>query len=217
MVAYQPLSGLHAPAVVDPTHPNLVGVHLRLECTSEALAARASARRLCDKVEQLFLTQGATVEVWAQGQAPLIEDAPGAEAAAEAPVQLRVSLHEEAPQRDPHPATMAAFFVTFTLAPWMETETLAESVTVRDDRGVTLAEDRFEARVVTSNGAAVWAGNALADRLWRPEAEHVTRDAAWKQLSADLYQQLSQHVVNAAVQQRLRQEAAARQTDGRAP
>lgn len=208
-MAYQPLSGLHTPAVVDPTHPNLVGVRVTLACTSDALAARESARRLCERVEQLFEVQGAVVDLRDLGPAPI-----GAAADPALPptdVHLRVALHEDRPQRDAHPLTLAASLLTATLAPWMQEERIGQAVAVRDASGVTLQEDAFEARVVTSAGVAVWAGNVIADRFWRPEELHVTRDAAWKQLSGDLYQQLSQIVYDAAVQQRLRQQAAARQ------
>jgi hypothetical protein len=208
-VAYQPLSGLHTPSVVDPTHPNLRGVRVTLACTSDAVAARESARRLCERVEQLFEVQGAAVDLRDQGPAPIGGAADPALPPTDA--HLLVALHEDRPQRDAHPLTLAASVLTATLAPWMQEQRIGQSVTVRDASGVLLRSDAFEARVVTSTGVAVWAGNALADRLWRPDEQQVTRDAAWKQLSGDLYQQLSQIVYDAAVQQRLRQEAAARQ------
>lgn len=205
-MAYQPLSGLHRPAVVNPAHPNLRGVRVTLACTSDALAARESARRLCERVEQLFEVQEAVVSLRDAGPAPLVPDAEPASATTD--VHLLVALHESRPERDAHPLTLAAFSVTLTLAPWMQEDRFEQSVIVRDAAGVTLDQDAYSARVVTSTGAAIWAGNVVADRLWRPEEQHVTRDAAWKQLSGDLYQQLSQTVYDAAVQQRLRQRSA---------
>ena len=74
---------------------------------------------------------------------------------------------------------------------------------MRDAAGTPLASEILTGRLTRSVGVATWAGNRLLDLLVRAPDEQVTRDAANRALSADLYGQVSQTVFNARQQLRV--------------
>ena len=197
---YQPLSGLHRPVVVDPAAPNLRDVQVVVACTPGDYLNREQSGALCRRVAQLLEQQGATVQTAVGGGAPgALVDAPMGDAAARSG-DLTVELRARQVHRSNHPASLAAFALTFSLAPWVREQTFAQEIVIRDAQGSLLAHETLEGRLVQSTSSALWAGHRVADLLWRSPEEEITGKAANAALSRDLYRQLSQIVYNAHLQ-----------------
>ena len=212
---YQPLSGLNQPVVVDPRAPNLTGVRVTVVCNPTPTLKSAEAAALCDQMETLFEVQGATVQTRVGGSpAAAASTRVGAPDSADAPVpehDLTVELTGRELSSSRHPLTWALSAFTFTLVPAITESIFEQEVRVRDAEGTPLAAAVLTGRLTRSVGVATWAGNRLLDLLVRDETEQVTRDAAGRALSADLYGQISQTVFNARQQLRV---AAPRSAEG---
>jgi hypothetical protein len=192
---YQPLSGLHRPVVVDPTAPNFRGVHVAIACIPGELLDLSKASALCRKVGTSFENQGATVTTSVGGPEELDEDDGPLP-----PIDLRVELRARQVHQASHPLSWAATLVTFSLVPAISEFTFEQDVVVRDGAGFLLATDTLRGRVVHWYGFGSWASNQLLDLTVREEADEVVGDGADRDLSTDLYRQLSQTVFNAKLQ-----------------
>jgi hypothetical protein len=198
---YQPLSGLHRPVVTDPRVPNFGDTRLDVHCVPGDLLNEQQAGALCQKVRALFENQGAEVRTFlsagrAEGDDLLAEgqEEPAAEAGPR--TELSLELRARKVHASNHPLSWALCVASFTLLPGTFESTFAQDVVVRDGSGFLLLNDTLEGRLVTRFGFGVWATNAIFD-LWRPEEDEVLGDASNRELSADLYRQLTQLVFNA--------------------
>lgn len=209
--AYQPLSGLHRPVVVDPRAPNLADVNLRVVCPPGDLVSAAEARHLCDRVGKLFEIQGARVTTATDRplRDPELGD-DGAEVTAGTPTPT-TDLVLELRAVETHTANNALSWMlclaTGTLVPAVTESTFAQDVVVRDGTGFLLVRDRLEGRLVRTFGIGAWAGNKIADLAWRKKEDELTAKAVQADLSADLYGQLSQLVFNARMRWQVLREA----------
>ncbi len=196
--AYQPLSGLNGPVVVDPTLPNFEDVHLDVHCVPGDALTRPEASILCRKLQVLFENQGASVVTHAsEGETEAPEQVP------DRPVRLSVELRARDLHESRHAVSWALCIVTFTLLPGVLETAFAQDVVIRDDSGFLLVTDTLEGRLVERFGLGTWAGNALLDLTLRDDDEKVTGEAAERALSSDLYRQLSQLVFNARMHARV--------------
>lgn len=230
---YQPLSGLQQPAVIDPRLPNFRDVRLTVRCLPGDLITPQEAGILCQRVGVLFENQGALVATTTEAYAaPEEEDfesidetelpsddedaeggtseegaiigAGGAEKA-EGPQRMALSL--ELTARELHQANNLLSWVicigTFTVVPSVTESTFAQDVAIRDSTGSLLVSESLEGRIVTRFGAGSWLGNKLVDIAVRNKDDQITGDAAEEDLSADLYQQLSQLLFDAKMSARV--------------
>jgi len=197
------MSGLHDPVVVDYEAMNLPGVNLIVRCLPGELLSANEASALCRKVGALFEHQGAEVRTTVHANGPLDEEA-GA-----APPDLILELRARRVHQANDPLRWAAFVASFTLFPAVTESTFAQDVTIRDGGGSLLATATLQGRLVRRFGAGVWAVNQVLNIATREDYDDIERDTASRDLSRDLYRQLSQLVVNADVQRGLLQEGAA--------
>lgn len=195
---YQPLSGLHAPVVVDPRVPNFQGVRLTIYCFPGDLLSAQEASTLCQRVETLFENQGAVVSARTSTRAEsaaLGELAPGDDGpvTADLVLELRSRLLNESNDQ----VRWALCIATSTLVPGVIDMSFAQDVVVRDGSGFLLASDSLQGRIVRRYGVTAWLGNAILNYTVREPDERVVEETAGEELSADLYQQLTQLVFNA--------------------
>ena len=204
---YQPISGLHGPLVIDTTVQNFPELRLEVVCNTGDLN-RTEARNLCRHVETLFSTQGAVVTTRIGGDLPDAFTAESNEADEEVE---RVDLRMELTSRDVHssndPITWGLFLVSVGLVPGVTDSSFALDVVVSDGAGFLLASDTLEGRIVRRTSWGVYLLNRSMDRWVRDDEDTLGDDAAYKDLSNDLYGQLSQLVFNAEMQWRVLQEA----------
>lgn len=218
---YQPLSGLHRPVVVDPQAPNLEDVRLHVVCPPGDFVSPSEARMLCERVGKLFEIQGARVTTATDrplgdpelGESPSVEGAEAGNVAAAPTTDLVLELRAHELHTANDTLSWVLCFATGTLVPAYTESTFAQDVVVRDGTGFLLVSDRLEGRIVRSFGLGTWAGNGLADLVWRKKEDELTGKAANADLSADLYGQLSQLVFNARMRWQVLREAT---PDGRA-
>lgn len=204
---YQPMSGLHRAVVVDPQLPNFADTRLDVHCVPGGLLNEAQASALCQKVGALFENQGAQVRTHIS--AGRDEDEAFEEAGDEVPVEgevamaprteLTLELRAREVHESKHPLSWVLCIGSFTVLPGVLESTFAQDLVVRDANGFLLVSDSLEGRLVHRFGAGPWLGNAIFD-LWRDDADKITGPRAEKELSADLYRQLSQIVFNAKIQ-----------------
>ena len=81
--------------------------------------------------------------------------------------------------------------------PAVSESTFAQEVVIRDGSGALISSDTLQGRIVSRFGVGTWGVNKVLDLGWREPADELTGDAAKRDLSQDLYQQLSQLVFNA--------------------
>ncbi len=198
---YQPLAGLHTPAVIDPQAPNFEGMALQVRCLPGELLTDAEAASLCQKVGTLFENQGARVTT-DSGFGGLLDDD---EVGGEADLILELRARELSSSNDL--LLWSLCIASFTVVPAVTETSFAQDVTIRDGGGALLYRESLQGRLVRRFGAGVWAGNAALN-LFRDEADKITRDSAAAQLSGDLYLQLSQLTWNARVRREMLQQAA---------
>lgn len=207
--SYQPLSGLHDPRVVDPGLPNFRDVSLSVHCVPTDYLGRIESAKLCRRVGSLFENQGAVVRTYthARGAGLAEDDALAQPMGAGIPLEDRTALVLELRARQvhtsSHPLSWALFSVSFSLLPGVIEETFAQDIEIRDDSGFLLVRHTMEGRLVQSFGAGTWAGNKVLDWTVRPSEEELTGDAVQRDLSADLYGQLSQLMFNAKIQRQV--------------
>ena len=203
--SYQPLSGLHRPVVVDPSAPNFQDLRLTVYCVPADHLSLQQASALCQKVGALFENQGATVatKVDASEDEDFGDDDDDDSAtpdAVEPGIGLTLELRARKVHSATHPLSWAATIMSFTLVPGVTEVTFAQDVVIRDQTGFLLATDSLQGRLVTYFGFGSWGGNKLIDLLWREKEDEVVGDAASRDLSNDMYRQLSQDVFNAKLQ-----------------
>ena len=202
---YQPLSGLHRPVVIDTGVANFEDVRLAIYCPPGDLLDASEAASLCRKVGVLFENQGAQVTTATRDRR--LQDRAGADLGATEDDTPATDLILELRARDLHesndPVTWLLCMGTFTLVPAITESTFSQDVIIRDGSGFLLGTDTLKGRVVRSFGVGAWAGNKLLDLVWRDKEEELTGDVAKRDLSADLYQQLSQLVFNAKMRQQV--------------
>ncbi|MFT4623595.1 MAG: hypothetical protein ACI8PZ_002251 [Myxococcota bacterium] len=208
---YQPLSNLHRPVVIDPSAANFDDLALTVHCVPVGLLRGPQAGSLCQKLGTLFENQGATVTTLdTVGRFQETFDAP-AEAGAEGPATPRHDLILEVRARETHkshhPLSWVATVATFTLVPAVYESSFAQDVVIRDGTGFLLATDTLEGRVVQRYGLGNFLITALAD-LGRQRDRRLTTGVADRELSGDLYTQLSQQLFNAKLHWSVLQAAA---------
>lgn len=212
---YQPMSGLHRPVVVDPQLANFQDLNLVVRCIPEDLLTIQDASVLCRKVGTLFENQGARVTTSATASgAPEDDGEPTAEGtrAAGAPgsaaaTDLTLELRARRVHSDNSMVSWAICIASFTLVPAVSESTFAQDVVIRDGNGFLLVSDSLEGRLVQRFGAGTWIGNKFLDLVTRDRADELAGDAASRDLSSDLYRQLSQMVFNAEMQRQILEQA----------
>lgn len=187
--------------MIDTDVANFPDVNLDIYCPPGDLLTSAQANELCRKVGILFENQGAQVRTSSRDRRLEEMERGGetleSEAKVERPIQLILELRaREIHQRDDTLSWLFCY-MTATLAPGVSESTFAQDVTLLDGSGFVLLSDTLRGRIVKRFGLGPWAGNKLLDYL-REDKEKLSGDVANRDLSADLYQQLSQLVFNAA-------------------
>lgn len=215
---YQPLSGLHQPIVVDPAVRNFEGLKLVVHCVPGDYLDRSQNRTLCRRVSTLFENQGAEVRTvdtdtvrsdpfsgsgGSGGSQQQAQDDPWERDGTDLIVEIRSRMI--AKNNRTLSWTIAA--ATWTLLPAVDDRIFAQDITVRGGDGFLLAQDVYKARLIRRTGVGVWAGNWIVDRVARDPEDRLTGDAAERDLSADMYGQLTQIVYNARIRQELLREA----------
>lgn len=204
---YQPLSGMTRPVVVDPGDENLAGLRVDVKCIEGDLVSRREASNLCRKVSTLFENQGASVKLTTAGPARFGETRD--EDAALGPADLQVELSSRKIEKISRPLSVVLMYVTFGILPTISEQTFAQDLEIRDGTGFLLAQASFEGRIVERFGFGPWVGNKLLDWAWREPEEELTGDAFERNLSEDLYRQLSQEMFNASIQAEILREQVA--------
>ena len=209
---YHPLSGLHDPHVVDTRLQNFPDVVVSVHCVPSQYLNRTENTKLCRRIGTLLENQGAVVQIFINPRrAKQDDDALLPPDNAGMPVEDRTRLVMELRARkvhaSRHPLTWGMFWVSFGVLTGVTEETFAQDVEIRDESGFLLVRDTLEGRIVNRFGAGAWAGNKLLDWTVREPEERLTGDAINRDISADLYGQLSQMLFNAKVQQVVLEEA----------
>jgi hypothetical protein len=199
---YEPLSGLNRPIVIDTDLANFPDLSLDIFCPPGDLLTPAQANELCRKVGILFENQGAQVRTSSRDRR--LQEMEGGGDIVETgtsntprPIQLILELRARELNRQSDTLSWLFCYMTATLVPGVSESTFAQDVTIRDESGFLLLSDTLKGRIVSRFGLGPWAGNKLLD-LMRKEDEKLSGNVANRELSADLYQQLSQLVFNAA-------------------
>ena len=202
------MTGLHEPVVIDTRVENFSDLHLTVHCVPGGLLSRQEASALCQKVGVLFENQGAAARtIDTVGRVDELLDAGVGEVdVSEVRTDLTLELRAREVHRARHPLSWAFAFATFTLVPIVREQSFAQDVVIRDGGGFLLASDTLEGRIVTRTGAGPWAGNVVAD-LFRDEDQKLLGNAAERDLSSDLYRQLSQLMFNAKMQWQVMNES----------
>ena len=201
VLVYQPLRGLNTPVVIDTQVENLAGVRLTVHCVPGDMLDQVSADVLCQKVGVVFENQGAAVTTiaTASGADGGMGELPETPADAMPPTDLLLELRTRKIHRAHHPVMWVLFALSLTIIPATTEYTFAQDVVIRDGTGFLLAEETLQARMVQQYGVSVWAGNGILN-LWRAPEDKLTYDSMRRDLSTDLYRQLSQAVFNAKMQ-----------------
>lgn len=222
---YHPMSNLHRPVVVDPQAPNFAGTSMTVHCVPADLLSQTRASLLCQRVTNLFENQGAVVRTIAAVSEPLedpLDDelpgfgslldpaAPKPVVPAAAPVELYLELRARKIHQANHPFSWLACLATFTVIPGITETTFAQDVVIRDGTNFPLVKETLQGRMVTRFGAGAWIANMLLDRVWRKRQDRVIGVSITKDLSRDLYGQLSQSMYNAKIQAQVLQRATPR-------
>ncbi len=197
---YQPMSGLHRPVVVDPQAANLVGLRVVVHCLPGELLSIQDANVLCRNVGLLLSNQGADAHTFATARALGASDTLDGEGEEAEGAELIVELRSRLVHESNDPILWTLCYLTFTIIPAVTESTFAQDITIRDGEGFLLVTDTLQGRIVRRFGVTSWVGNKALDLIWRDEEDRLTGDAASRDLSSDLYRQLSQLVFNARMQ-----------------
>lgn len=223
---YHPLSGLHAPVVVDPGVGNFPDLRIVVHCVPRDLLTK-SAGALCQRVQQVFENQGAEVrtvtsanrtEADTRFEVPAPPASKTAESKASKPADpkakkpkpppaLRPDLIVELRGRHLHERTHYTMWVlsffTLTLAPGISENIFVQEVLIRDDRGNLLVSGELKGRIVRYFGLGYWVSSKLINLIARDDEEDQNDDNLKRMLSEDLYGQLSQMVFNANMRRKV--------------
>ena len=214
---YQPMNGFHRPILVDTQAPNFPDLNLTVVCLPGELVNRTESRHLCQRVGKLFENQGAKVTTVTSdrrfGEEALEDDGSEEEAPVEHPTDLVLELRARRLHLTSEPLSWIFCIGSATLIPAVTEATFAQDVEIRDGTGFLLIRDSMEGRLVRTFGVGSWLGNKLLDLVWRKKDQRISGKAAHRDLSADLYGQLSQLVFNAKMRWTVLREAT---PDGRA-
>ena len=198
---YQPLRGLNTPLAIDWKVRNFAGTRLLVHCPPGEWPDRLSTDELCRKVGVVFENQGATVTTFTPeggvegGIGEVSETA--AETTPETDLQLELRTRKIDQKHNPVMWVLSA--ISLTIIPASVEYTFAQDVVIRDGTGFLLAEETYQGRMVTQFGVTIWVGNAHLN-LWRLPDDKLTEESLRKDLSDDLFGQLSQDVFNAKMQ-----------------
>jgi hypothetical protein len=190
----------YRPVAVDPRLPNFDDTRIDLHCPPGQLLAAPEANALCQRVGRLFQNQGAEVRI--DG-----EPDPAAPVATEPRTALALELRARETDASSHPFSWLLFVGSLTVLPGVIESSFAQELTVRDASGFPLVTDTFEGRIVTRYGFGSWLGSRVLD-LARKKVDRLGKDVAKRDLSNDLYGQLSQHVFNAKMHAEVLQQGA---------
>ena len=208
---YQPMNGLHRPVVVDPQAANFLDVRLTVHCVPEDLLDAQEANTLCQRVGTLFENQGAQVTTTTRLHGGLDDPLGGSADAADEQqppaTALTLELRARELHQSTHPLSWLVCLGTFTLVPAVTESTFAQDVIIRDDTGSVLINESLEGRLVRYFGVGTWVGNQILDLVWRNEEDKLTGDVIHRDLSSDLYRQLSQLLFNAKMQWQVLQQS----------
>lgn len=211
---YQPISGLHRPVVVDTGVANFQDLRIAVYCPPGDLVNREQARSLCTKVGTLFENQGARVVTSTsrrglKGRYSRLNLSSSRDSTDQEhpPVDLTLELRSRQVHEHRHPFLTVLCVLTYTIVPAVHDSTFAQDVIIRDGNGFLLVSDTLQGQIVRYTGLGIWMGNKVLDLVWREEQDRLTGDAAKRDLSADLYSQLSQLVLNARLRSQVLQEA----------
>lgn len=202
---YQPVSGLHGPVVIDPGVANFPELQLDVVCNQGDLLNRQETRRLCENVGTLFRNQGAQVTTQIGDEGPNGFELQEAE---DNPLPFGLVL--ELTSREVHtfndPVMWTLCILSASVLPAVSESSFSLEVLIRDRTGFLLGMDTLEGRIVRRMGVGVWAVEKSLDLIVREEDERMGGDAAERDLSEDLYGQLSQMVFNAQMQSAVLQQ-----------
>lgn len=206
---YHPLSGLHDPIVVDPRQPNLSDVAITVRCQSGGYLDPAENSRFCQNVGQLFQNQGARVIVVDSPteEGELLEGDDVAASRGPRPVSLVADLRSSRPyRRQPTAGNWLFGIATLSIAPVWQEYTFALEITVREAGGGVLLTDSVQGRVVERAGFGAWLVNGIAN-LARKRENRLTAKQFSRDLSDDLYGQLSQRLFDAKLRSQVIQDS----------
>lgn len=204
---YEPMAGLHQPVLIDPDLANFQDVRLDIYCPPGAGLDSAEAASLCRKIGRLFENQGAVVSTATRDrrqQETAIEEVAAEDAAPRTDLTLELRARDIRRSNDPVSWLLCAG--TFTLVPAVTESTFTQEVIVRDGSGFLLASETLRGRLVRTFGVGTWLGNKVLDWVWRDKEEELTGDKAKRELSQDLYRQISQITFNARMRWAVLQE-----------
>ncbi len=199
MHVYEPLSGLHRPIVIDTGDANFPGLKLAIYCPAGGALNPSEAASLCRKVGMLFQNQGAEVTTSIRDNRQRDDFAQTGEAVAEPAEELVLELRAREIHQSNDPLSWLLCMGTFTLVPAITEYSFAQDVIIRDAGGSVLLSDTLQGRIIRRFGAGAWAGNKVLDLVWRDPEDELIGEVAQRELSQDLYQQLSQLVFNATM------------------
>lgn len=226
VTVYHPLSGLHAPVVVDPEVGNLPDLRIVLHCVPRDIL-KEKAGVFCQHVQQLFENQGAEVHTVtsvtrtaADGEfrapAPATppggaKESPGAPAEGTTkvkkppalPPHLIVELRARHLMERTHWTMWTLSMFTLTLAPGISENIFVQEVVIRDATGNLLVSGELKGRIVRYFGLGYWLSTKLVNLIARDDDEDLNDGRLKEVLSADLYGQLSQMVFNANMRRRV--------------
>ncbi len=212
VTVYHPLSGLQSPVIVDPAMGNFHGLRMVVHCVPKDVLEGKSGV-LCRQVKRLFENQGAEVKTVTSlhrssepdefedddQPAPKAGETPTAAPKADLTVELTARhLHEHT---DYTMWTLSMF--TMTLAPGISENTFVQDVVIRDAQGSLLVRGELKGRIVRYFGFGYWATTKLLNLFVRDDDEAQTDEVLSKNLSMDLYRQLSQMVFNANMRRKV--------------
>lgn len=197
--AYQPMTGMQTPIVIDPQQRNFEHVELDLYCQAGDHLDGIQAGVLCGKVATLFEVQGAIVHPRVDSQPPAHLDEPDDTTGEPRDVRLTVELRARQTYTDTHQLSWLICLGSLTFAPGIVETTFAQDVVISDDSGFLLLSDTLEGRLVRRFGIGPWVGNGVLNLLWRDDEDKLTEEAVSQDVSRDLYGQLSQLVFNASM------------------
>lgn len=207
MRSYEPVSSVHRALVVDTEAPNFTDTHLNVHCVPRDLLINGRSNQLCRAVAQLFENQGAEVETISRWRPPATETADGVAAEPEEEeeeattppraVQLNVEIRARQLSKRAHPLSWLACLASFTVVPGIVETTFEQRVKVWDGENFPLLEDRSEGRILVRAGMGAWLSTRLLDQIWRKKQDRLVGMSVTKDLSKDLYTQLTQAVYRA--------------------
>jgi len=200
VTVYEPLLGLQRPVVVDMNAPNFEGQKILVRCLPNDHLSPQDMDILCSRTRGVLANQGAEVEtsVPRRSGSRAADREEGA-----APADLIIELSGRLLHEDNVPILWILSYLSLTLVPAITEFTFAQDVSIRDQEGSLLIADSLQGRIIQYFGAGVWAVNAALDMAVRKEDEKINEDVSKKDLSRDLFGQISQLAFHAKTRARV--------------